>query len=782
MRRLRLSILICLCLIQSPVFALFERTAGLNFKEQKQLALSYSKTGDYCKALEIIDALIQQNPKNKELLKLGAKYSIEDKNWDKAIFYIEKLLKSDPNSEYLLKQCGSLYSLKNDFANAIKYYEKLVQKCPDIQNKEALADLYMANQDYYKAQDILEPLYNCYPNDDKIIEAYLNSLLAQQKTYDAYYVIRTHDLQQTKEGFLVLGDLAILNKKYDSAANNYFRALQLDPDSIGLKNKLAQAYRHLGYINASTKLYCKVLENDPNNFQARLGLGYIEIDKKNFKKARKIFCAILAEKPDSKAAKIGIIHSYMANGENLKALEAVKKLPKDADVKLIEAKIYYDLNMFSEAFKSLPTDQECERKLVPKDAGKKISENVPDEACLYNVSSILDDKIQKKTEIESETLVTTFPETDLYAVPGLPEHKYSKDLGSSRIVHASVSENAQALKYQIKRNEAIILTPSYSFLFQQLADDFDLDYHKFGIQMSKLVEGNKNVFMEYNVIIYTSGHVAKTTNRLNNVTNEFLGGVRARPTEKWEYSANLGVKAFEFGDGAMLITDSWLKHYFNDSFNLKLGYRRNNIEQSYLSAVGETIDGIFTGRAADNKIYLEFEKRLPRGFYAFGRGSYGIIYAQNLPTNQYTEGVIGAGKILYSNPKNKWIKTFGADVTSYNSSYQYNLLNLHNSAGLLFGGYFSPSYFNANTLNLKLEGDIEKWHLRYGIKSFGGIQTSMSPDSTTPAWGVAPYIAYDLNDNITINASYSFYNYASVQRNLFIINAVIRGFKKHTKS
>lgn len=779
MQRFCLSVLICLLLIQSPVFAFFQKTGELKVKEQKELALSYSKTGDYSKALEIIDILIQQNPKNKELLKLGAKYSIEDNNWGKAIFYIDKLLRFEPNSECLLKQCGDLYSLKNDFPNAIKYYEKLVQKYPDIQNKVALADLYMANQDYSKAQDILEPLYNCYPEDEKIVEAYLNSLIAQQKTHDAYYVIRTHNLLQSKEGYMVLGDLATLNKKYDSAANNYFNAVQLDPENLSFKIKLAQSYRLLGYINASTKLYCEVLGKDPNNFQARLGLGYIEIDKKNFKKSRKIFCEILAEKPNNKPAIIGIVHSYLANGENFKALETLKSLPQDADVKLMEAKIYYDLNMFSDALKRIPSEQECKTR-------NKISENIIDESYLHNVSSILEDKIQRKpeteTETEAEALISPSREVDLYGIPGLPEHKFTIDSGPIRPIHGAVSENAKDLRYQIRRNEAIILTPSYSFLFQQLADDFDLDYHKFGMQMSKSIEGNKNVFMEYNVIIYTSGHVAKTTNRLNNVTNEFRGGVQARPSEKWEYNANLGVKAFEFGDGAMLITDSWIKHYFNDNFNLKLGYRRNNIEQSYLSAVGEPIDGVFTGRAADNKIYLEFEKRLPHGFYTFGRGAYGIIYAQNLVTNQYSEGVIGAGKILYSNPKNKWIKTFSADIISYNSSYQYNLLNIYNKAGQLFGGYFSPSYFNANTANLKLEGDIEKWHLRYGIKAFGGIQTSMSPDSTTPAWGVAPYVAYDLNDNVSINASYSFYNYASVQRNLFIINAVIRGFKKNAKS
>lgn len=344
------------------------------------------------------------------------------------------------------------------------------------------------------------------------------------------------------------------------------------------------------------------------------------------------------------------------------------------------------------------------------------------------------------------------------------------------------TKEAEALKYKIRRDEAITLTPTYSFFFQQLADEFDLDIHQFGTRLSKNVDNNKNVFMEYNVLTYTSGHVKETGDRLNNVVNEFKGGVRSRVNEKWEYRGDIGVKVFEFGNGAMILTDSWIKHYFNDKFNLKIGFRRDNIEQSYLSAVGRLVNGVFTGRAADNKLYAEYNALLPHGLYAFGFGSCGVIDAQNLPTNQYAEGLVGLGKLLYNNPKNKWINTFGVDVVSYNSSYQFNLLRVPNKTGQVFGGYFSPSYFNATTLNVRAEGSFKKNRLRYGIDAFGGVQTGMSPDMTLPAWGVAPYLAYDINDHISINLSYDHYVYAAVQRDQFIINAVIRGFDRHAKN
>lgn len=343
---------------------------------------------------------------------------------------------------------------------------------------------------------------------------------------------------------------------------------------------------------------------------------------------------------------------------------------------------------------------------------------------------------------------------------------------AKEILKGVKTKEAEELNYKIRRDEAITITPSYSFFFQQLADEFDLDMHQFGTRLSKNTAGNKNVFMDYNVIIYTSGG----PNRLNNVTNELKGGIKSRVNEKWEYRGDIGVKAFQFDNGAMILTDSYIKHYFNDRFNMKLGFRRDNIEQSYLSAVGRPVNGVFTGRAADNKCYAEFNGILPRGFYTFGFGSYGIIGEQNLPTNQYGEGMVGVGKLLYNNPKNKWVNVVGLDVMSYNSAYKYNLLAVPESPTAFFGGYFSPSYFNADTLNLRVEGLIKKWHLKYGIDGFGGIQTAMSPDKTVPAWGVAPYISYEVNDNVSINLSYDHYVYADIQRDQFIINAVIRGF------
>lgn len=688
MRGLFILVLICLLGFPCRADALVQKSERVKKEDQLCFAL---KGKNYKKILDITEELLKETPEEKRLLVLALENAMALKAWNKALCYSGKLLGLEPNSPGLLKNQGDLYVASKDLPNAIKSYEKLVESYPLIEYKLILANLYLQNQDFVYAQVTIEPVYNINPDDTQVAQTYLKSLVAQKKIRQAYWVVKSNHLEDTLEGNLVLGDMAMMDKDYKSATNNYKNAIALNPDNLVLKDRLAQADSMLKNISDPDILYHDV-EKNPLGLETELGFQYMDMVKSSTEKNRVIFNDLLSENPNYVPTRTGLVRYFLGTSNDMSILEELKKMPQNDKTKVLKAQAYFNMNMVSDAKEAL--------------RGVKTKE-------------------------------------------------------------------ADALRYTIRREEALTFIPNYSFFAQQLADEFDLDIQEFGTIISKRTTGNKKIFMDYDVYVYTSGgHV------LTNVTHEFIGGVRARPTEKWEYTAYIGTKVFEFGDGAMIVTDSWLKHYFNDKFNIKVGFRRDNVEQSYLSAVGRMFNGVFTGRAADNKFYLEFDKRLPHGFYLFGFGAYGVVTAQNLPTNQYGEGLVGLGKLVYYNPNHKWINSVGVDLSTYNAAYQYNLLKLYDRAGALFGGYFSPSFYNATTLNVKLDGEIKKWRLRYGISGFGGIQTGMSQDFTIPSWGVSPYVSYTINDNVTVNAAYIHYVYADIQRDQFIVNAVIRGFNK----
>lgn len=691
-----------------------------SIENSKLLAFYYSQSENHEKALSIIDELVKSRPGNLNLLNLGYEYSMAGKNWDEALKYIETLLKYSPNSEKLLKSQGDIYSIKKDFPKAVEVYQNLAQQYPKPEYFFNLANLYLANRNFDLAEKILMPLYYSNENNPEITKSYINSLLAQNKPEEAYKIITDNKMEETFEGYKVYGSLAIKNKDYFTAQHYFQKAMKLEPDDLAIKKDLAISYRGLKKFMNAQYLYNQVLAEDPNDYDAVIGLGYVEIDKKNYAEAREYFNSVLYQKPDHQKAKMGIVHSYQANGDSMQALEALERVDVNDESKYAVSKTLYDMGSHPKALYAIPNN--------------------------------------------TGSAFLMYPYYDL----GL----YSE---ASNILSGMVSrtEDSQELEHDLAKDKAITITPSYSLLIQQLADTYDLDVNKMGLNVSQVTEGNKNVFLEYNMYIYSSGKF--NSNQLNNVTNELRAGIQTRVSEKLEYRLDIGGKFFQFG-GALANTDSWIKYFFNDNFALRFGFKRNNIEQSYLSAVGFALDGIFTGRVVENKSYVEYDWKLPKQYYSFGRVGYGALTGQNMLTNQYIEGMLGVGRTIYNNPDNKWIQTVNLDLVTYNSSYQYNLLNIYDSTGNVFGGYFSPEFFTANTVNLKVEGEVKKWRLKYGLRGFVGGQYAKRPSLAGPVWDVCPYIAYDINDYITINLLYNYFSFADIRRDQIMVNAVIKRF------
>lgn len=348
---------------------------------------------------------------------------------------------------------------------------------------------------------------------------------------------------------------------------------------------------------------------------------------------------------------------------------------------------------------------------------------------------------------------------------------------SKKIVKTLPKEKISELDYSIKKAKAFVITPSYTFLNQELTDVYDLDIRKVGINLSQYGAKNTRAFIDYGMYVYISGNY--NDNHLSDFVNEIIGGVERRASKNLEYRIDLGVKAFQIG-GALLNTNSWVKYYKNDKFNLKAGFMRNNAEQSYLSAVGYPINGVFTGRAAFNRAYFEVNGTLPKGYlYSVNAGG-GAFTAQNLPTNAYMDGTATIEKRIYNNPKNKWIQTIDAELMTYNASYQMNLLNIANpyTANRTFGGYFSPSFTSANSINLDIEGEQKKWRLKYGLRCYAGGQIIYTPDSARLIYGLLPFISWDLNDHVRVNLSYAYTHFSTFLRHYALISVEIRGFKK----
>ena len=644
---------------------------------------------------EALDELLAKNPNDVSIIEYIVGLLFAAKDYDKALGYVNRGLSLNPKSEKLLKYQGDLFAAKGDFSPAANSYELLVGGYPKLEYKITLAHLYMAQNKPDSAERILTPIYNSADNTPEVSADYLKLMLWQNKTAEAYEVVKAHNLFDTQDGLVVQGDIAQSLNKYKESYKFYSKALLLEPSNIAIQLKLAQSLRSQKERYDAEQIYKNILKENPSNLEAQNGLAYLSLDRREFDKAKAGFKNILASNPNDKDAGFGLAYSYIGNGDNLRALRQFDTLPQDDNVRFQKAKVYYDMNMFSDV---------------------------------------------------------------------------------DKLLRGRTDKDSLSFRNDNKRMEAYIFAPRFSLLRQSLSETYKLDINKIEIPNSKLIGNNLTAYTNYNEYVYTSGHHRGIV--YNNFTNEVKMGVFGRPNEKLEFKADAGAKFFQEQD-AMANTDSWITYYFNDYFNLKLGFYRDNVEQSYVSAVGEKINGVYTGQVADNKVYLEYNAKLPKKFYSFGRAGYGVMCGQNLLTNPYGEGTIGFGRTIYDDKDAKWFQNIALELVSYNSSYKYDLLDLYDYDNLKIGGYWSPSFFTADSFDIKLEGKHKKF--TYGLKGLVGGQVAITPNQNNAVWGASVYVCYKMNEHVGFKLEYNNLNYADVQKNWAAICVTIRGFKRDKK-
>jgi hypothetical protein len=324
-----------------------------------------------------------------------------------------------------------------------------------------------------------------------------------------------------------------------------------------------------------------------------------------------------------------------------------------------------------------------------------------------------------------------------------------------------------AYKDSLHRENMYQIFPFYGFLSQDLSDEYDLDYQKWGLQISKNIkDGNGNI--TYRMINYSNSNNVYA----NCLTNSIKISYNQHINPSFEYGASISGKFYERNGKPLLLGDGWVKYKINDNLNLKSGLSRETVEQSFITAVGDFVDGEFIGRATINRVFFETNIQLKKNYYASIRGNAGFVQGNNIPNNWGYSAYLNIGKRLYNNPHNKFLQKIDADLTTYNLGYNKNLLEIYTPLGTEVGGYFSPSYYNATAANIRFEGEYKK--LNYGLKGFIGEQISTDGGDMSVTFGVSPYLRIKINNRLYFKITYTLAEFADIKSNLFAVGFVIR--------
>lgn len=243
------------------------------------------------------------------------------------------------------------YLARGQIDKAIAEWEKLVKEYPDGTTYNTIGDLYLKKGDKTNAIDSFHKAANFFRHEGfslKALALYKKILNINPTESEALFSLG--ELNEEKglitdaiKYYLTTADTLSKEGKKEKLLEIYDKILTLSPANIPLRNKVAEIYSKEGLMSEAAKQYFQV--------------AMLYFDKGDIENSMRYYQKVLDVQPLNKEAILGISYLYERSGNLEGALEKVKEatnlFPEDTDIHLRSAEIYIMARRFDEAGDSL---------------------------------------------------------------------------------------------------------------------------------------------------------------------------------------------------------------------------------------------------------------------------------------------------------------------------------------------------------------------------------------------------------------------------------------------
>ena len=205
----------------------------------------FSLKEEFEKAIDAFDFALTINDSDNNVLKLRAHCMSLAERTEEAIDIFKELLLSDPEDVsiyFLLAECYQSLEMYDEALECLSQYEAAFAETAELLSKRAY--IFLQKGDFNAAYDIvLEGLVK-YP-DFLDLNMIAGEIAFRQGHYDEAKVHYLNIYLQNDDNFHLIDRLAIINIKeenYEKAAYYTERLLDLDPNNLAIKERLALLY------------------------------------------------------------------------------------------------------------------------------------------------------------------------------------------------------------------------------------------------------------------------------------------------------------------------------------------------------------------------------------------------------------------------------------------------------------------------------------------------------------------------------------------------------------
>jgi tetratricopeptide (TPR) repeat protein len=256
-------------------------------------------------AKEHLDLLVQKQPNNSGVYTARSNYYAGMNNTAAALADMQKALQLDPNSSdsYLNLAMLQMHGQQWDAAEAS--FKKAVELSPKYTIAlVSLGNFYQIRGRFPEAEELFRRAIAAAPDDPSPRLSLARLYIAENKPGQAEEFLRQSkkDFPNNSEGYRMLGGFYYGNNQLDKATTEYASLYQEHPKDMVVKKNYIQLLILTDRINDARKLNDEVIKARPDDQDAQIYKGEIEIRTGKASDAVNTLQAVLKNDPDNAVA------------------------------------------------------------------------------------------------------------------------------------------------------------------------------------------------------------------------------------------------------------------------------------------------------------------------------------------------------------------------------------------------------------------------------------------------------------------------------------------------
>lgn len=324
---------------------------------QLDLALEYENIGQYHKAIQVLERVLNNNTDNEAAIYEIAYCYERIGEFDKCIEYYNLYIDNNPYSFTAWYNLGNIYFLKKNYEKAIWAYDYSIIINENFASAYFnLGNTYMQQEDIEKAISAYKECLKIDPNDALTL-CYLGEAYERTEDYETalYYYEQSKTVNpDMADAWLGIGIVKDLLGYTNQAVSFILHAVQLEPENANYKLVLGEAYFKLDrFVEAEQILEQAMIHPDDDYNDILLLLAKI---KKEYNLHEAIdFLSVESDKYNfSTKINMYLVSLYWENGQFVEALTLfVESFQKNKEKSVKYLHLYLPESKYSSEFNNI---------------------------------------------------------------------------------------------------------------------------------------------------------------------------------------------------------------------------------------------------------------------------------------------------------------------------------------------------------------------------------------------------------------------------------------------